>query len=357
MILKDGGEGGGESALPCHHNCDATLIISVLLVIASLPLLLLRAQLSKVPPAVANVRLKTFDVGSSAPLFRGVRVFLEPSQHHPNCSAGVATARHSTAPSTAHSPAYHNPDLDPNSESSRPHDMDKEQRQEQGMGQKRDVKLGEQRGSNASMPVQQPAAGGGGSGHGETGFVPDLEFFGPMGGINGEAGAGGGDGAQRLWMLVERLSSLLERKAPLFLRKHLGLHRRAHHQHHHRVHAHHHHQQHHQAESSHGQSAGVAAMAAAAAAVAEGGLDPSCARLVVEVDLVFASQDMDIALSLRPQDVGHSALPEVAVSLTELVLAGQLRINASLTADYPFLGEGQVSRRLLSLSQLPLHTC
>jgi hypothetical protein len=66
-----------------------------------------------------------------------------------------------------------------------------------------------------------------------------------------------------------------------------------------------------------------------------------CDRLVVEVDAVYASRDMGVALSLRSNDL-KTLVPEVTVTLSEVHVAGQLRLNISLTSEYPFLGEGQV---------------
>jgi hypothetical protein len=66
-----------------------------------------------------------------------------------------------------------------------------------------------------------------------------------------------------------------------------------------------------------------------------------CDRLVVEVDAVYASRDMGVALSLRSNDL-KTLVPEVTVTLSEVHVAGQLRLNISFTSEYPFLGEGQV---------------
>ena len=72
-----------------------------------------------------------------------------------------------------------------------------------------------------------------------------------------------------------------------------------------------------------------------------------CDRLVVEMDAVYASKDMGVVLTLRNSDL-KTLLPEVSVTLAEVHLAGKLRLNMSLSPDYPFIGEGQV---------IMLHAC
>jgi len=67
-----------------------------------------------------------------------------------------------------------------------------------------------------------------------------------------------------------------------------------------------------------------------------------CDRLVVEMDTTYASEDMDIELSLRSNDL-KSLVPDVTVTLEELYVAGQLRLNMKLTPDYPFIGDAEVS--------------
>ena len=67
-----------------------------------------------------------------------------------------------------------------------------------------------------------------------------------------------------------------------------------------------------------------------------------CERLVVDMDLSYVSRDMDIVLTLRSSDV-QSVLPEATVTLSGVVLAGVLRVDAELTPDYPFIGNATVS--------------
>ena len=50
---------------------------------------------------------------------------------------------------------------------------------------------------------------------------------------------------------------------------------------------------------------------------------------------------MNIALSLRSADL-KSMLPEVTVTLAEVILAGELGLTVEATPDYPFLGMSQV---------------
>lgn len=64
-------------------------------------------------------------------------------------------------------------------------------------------------------------------------------------------------------------------------------------------------------------------------------------RLVLDIDFVYCSKDMDIVVALRSPNV-KSALPEASFRLSELMFSGKLRINSSLTADFPFLGNASV---------------
>jgi Ca2+-dependent lipid-binding protein len=69
----------------------------------------------------------------------------------------------------------------------------------------------------------------------------------------------------------------------------------------------------------------------------------ACGEVVLEMDFVFASRDMLVELSLRSAD-SQSVLPDLAsATLSELLLAGQLRLAIQLTEDYPFLGNATVS--------------
>ena len=80
-----------------------------------------------------------------------------------------------------------------------------------------------------------------------------------------------------------------------------------------------------------------------------------CERLVVDLDVTYVSRDMDIILTLRSSDV-HSVLPEATVTLSGVVLAGILRLDAELTPDYPFFGNATVSAYIYShLLYLLLH--
>ena len=67
-----------------------------------------------------------------------------------------------------------------------------------------------------------------------------------------------------------------------------------------------------------------------------------CERLVVDIDLTYVSRNMDIILTLRSSDV-RSVLPEATVTLSGVVLAGIIRLDAELTPDYPFFGNATVS--------------
>ena len=66
-----------------------------------------------------------------------------------------------------------------------------------------------------------------------------------------------------------------------------------------------------------------------------------CERLVLDVDLVYVSQDMDIVLTLRSSDV-KSVLPEATVTLSGITLSGVVRLDGELTPQYPFIGNTTV---------------
>ena len=68
-----------------------------------------------------------------------------------------------------------------------------------------------------------------------------------------------------------------------------------------------------------------------------------CERLLLDLDLSFVTNDMDIVLTLRSQDV-KSVLPEATVTLSGLVLSGILRLDAELTPEYPFVGNTTVRK-------------
>eukprot|EP01036_Dinobryon_divergens_P024132 gene24132-32549_t len=65
-------------------------------------------------------------------------------------------------------------------------------------------------------------------------------------------------------------------------------------------------------------------------------------RLIIDLDFVFVSKDLDFVATFRPADV-QSLLPEAEIALTELSLTGILRVNMSLTHDYPFVGNTSFS--------------
>lgn len=68
----------------------------------------------------------------------------------------------------------------------------------------------------------------------------------------------------------------------------------------------------------------------------------SCDRLYLDLDVIYASKDMDIELSLRSSDL-KSVMPEMSVSLNEVIFAGQVRMGMQLTTDYPFIGNTTIS--------------
>lgn len=67
-----------------------------------------------------------------------------------------------------------------------------------------------------------------------------------------------------------------------------------------------------------------------------------CDRLSVDFDLVYASKDMDIVLTLRPSDL-QSMVPEMTVTLSEVRFTGEVRLEMQLTSDYPFFGNATMS--------------
>ena len=87
----------------------------------------------------------------------------------------------------------------------------------------------------------------------------------------------------------------------------------------------------------------------ASSVIRRAGGGSGCERLVVDLDLTYVSREMDIVLTLRSSDV-RSVLPEATVTLSGVVLAGILRLDAELTPDYPFLGNATVSVYSIILS-------
>eukprot|EP01032_Pedospumella_encystans_P011087 gene11087-12920_t len=73
-----------------------------------------------------------------------------------------------------------------------------------------------------------------------------------------------------------------------------------------------------------------------------------CDSLIIEMDTIFLSSNMNIVLTLR--QALKSAFPEITATLSEVSLSGQLRLKVKLTPDYPFVGDGQLS--FLSAPQL-----
>eukprot|EP01032_Pedospumella_encystans_P009244 gene9244-10900_t len=73
-----------------------------------------------------------------------------------------------------------------------------------------------------------------------------------------------------------------------------------------------------------------------------------CDSLIIEMDTIFLSSNMNIVLTLR--QALKSAFPEITATLSEVSLSGQLRLKVKLTSDYPFVGDGQLS--FLSAPQL-----
>lgn len=66
-----------------------------------------------------------------------------------------------------------------------------------------------------------------------------------------------------------------------------------------------------------------------------------CDEVELDIDFAYASKDMDIVMSMRHED-SKSVLPEFSVTLSEVMLSGQLSMLMKVTPDYPFLGDATV---------------
>jgi hypothetical protein len=68
----------------------------------------------------------------------------------------------------------------------------------------------------------------------------------------------------------------------------------------------------------------------------------NCDKLVLEIDLLFISKDMDIILTLRSSEL-KSVLPEIQLKVSEVIFEGIVQFEVSLTPDFPFFGNATVS--------------
>lgn len=63
----------------------------------------------------------------------------------------------------------------------------------------------------------------------------------------------------------------------------------------------------------------------------------ACDTLIMDVDVIYVSKDMNIILSLRTNEI-KSMLPEFTIHLSELIFQGKIRFKLELANDYPFIG-------------------
>lgn len=63
----------------------------------------------------------------------------------------------------------------------------------------------------------------------------------------------------------------------------------------------------------------------------------ACDTLIMDVDMIYVSKDMNIILSLRTNEI-KSMLPEFTIHLSELIFQGKIRFKLELANDYPFIG-------------------
>lgn len=253
-------------------------------------------ELAKVPPGVANVRLKSFALGSSAPLFKGVRVIR--ARNHTCLQESLFSELHHTQSSLSSGGA------DGGGEAARVHTSGKDD----------GFNISDHENFLSKLWHFIDKRGGGMFAHtahsGEKGEPGQLDNDVGVDGARG-AGANASTGANK----QTARSSYEQTKQ---LRRGKG---------------HHHNDLLHPPQYSAMQHKFLSQFSS------------QCDRLILEMDTVYASTDMNVVLSLRSSDL-KSVVPEVSVTLSELHLAGQLRLNVSLTADYPFLGDGHVSMGL-----------
>jgi hypothetical protein len=67
----------------------------------------------------------------------------------------------------------------------------------------------------------------------------------------------------------------------------------------------------------------------------------SCDQLILDINLLYVSKDLDIVFSLRTNEI-KSVLPEFTIGLSELLFDGWIRFKIQLTNDYPFFGNATV---------------
>jgi len=75
----------------------------------------------------------------------------------------------------------------------------------------------------------------------------------------------------------------------------------------------------------------------------------ACDTLIMDVDMIYVSKDMNIILSLRTNEI-KSMLPEFTIHLSELIFQGKIRFKLELANDYPFIGHNTT----MSFIQLPI---
>jgi hypothetical protein len=69
----------------------------------------------------------------------------------------------------------------------------------------------------------------------------------------------------------------------------------------------------------------------------------SCDQLILDINLLYVSKDLDIIFSLRTNEI-KSVLPEFTIGLSELLFDGWIRFKIQLTNDYPFFGNATVRK-------------
>lgn len=67
-----------------------------------------------------------------------------------------------------------------------------------------------------------------------------------------------------------------------------------------------------------------------------------CDLLVLSLDFVFISQELDVELTLRPPETKNALLPEMTAVIPRIALQGRLCFNMSLSPDFPFLNIAEV---------------
>ena len=70
-------------------------------------------------------------------------------------------------------------------------------------------------------------------------------------------------------------------------------------------------------------------------------LESPCEHIILDADFTFASEDMDIELTILSTDQGVH-VPDARVTVSRGLLAGKLRVDVEPLPNFPFIGNATV---------------